>query len=321
MDSNKPRVSIGMPVYNGEKYISKAIDSIICQTYPDFVLIISDNASTDRTHEICLEYLKADNRIKYFRNKKNIGGPNNYNRVFGLSQTEFFKWAAYDDVLAPDFLKKCINILDKYPNVVGCHCKTGRIDWAGNFLGYYNDGLLKHISSPNQHERFRDLIGLYYTTTPFHGVYRSSVFARSQLHGTYIGADRNLVAELSLFGPIYEIPECLFFWREHPDSYTSIFYGKNRKYTLDRLKSESAWWSHEGSTYFPHWKNCSEYFKSINRVEPSLIKRLQCRSEVFKWFFAEGKDFMARDFALFMLQHSMLATQMATCLQKLRRYV
>ena len=116
-----------------------------------------------------------------------------------MSSGEYFKWAAYDDVLAPEFLKKCVNVLDKDNSIIGCHCKTGRIDQNGNFLGYYNQGLLEKIDSPKAHERFRDLIGLYYTTTPFHGVYRRDLFAKSQLHGKYIGADRNLVAELSLW--------------------------------------------------------------------------------------------------------------------------
>jgi glycosyltransferase involved in cell wall biosynthesis len=310
LDIRKSRVSIGMPVFNGEKYLRESIGSIIDQTYQNFELIISDNASTDRTQEICLEYARKDNRIRYYRNDKNLGGPRNYNRVFELSSTEYFKWAAYDDVLAPEFLRKCVNVLDKDPSIVGCHCKTGRIDQNGNFLGYYNQGLLKRIDSPKPHERFRDLIGLYYTTTPFHGLYRTSLFARSQLHGSYVGADRNLVAELSLMGRIYEIPECLFYWREHPDSYTSIFYGSNRKDTLDRLRAEAAWWSKENGTYFPHWKNCIEYFKSVNRVSLKLSERIWCYIQIFGWFMEEGRRFMAKDIILFLLQHSSLASKL-----------
>ena len=310
MNRRKSRVSIGMPVFNGEKYLRESIESILDQTYQNFELIISDNASTDRTQEICLEYARKDNRISYYRNDKNLGGPRNYNRVFELSSAEYFKWAAYDDVLAPDFLRKCVNVLDRDPSIVGCHCKTGRIDQNGNFLGYYNQGLLKRIDSPKPHERFRDLIGLYYTTTPFHGLYRTSLFAQSQLHGSYVGADRNLVAELSLMGRIYEIPECLFYWREHPDSYTSIFYGSNRKDTLDRLRAEAAWWSKENGTYFPHWKNCIEYFKSVNRVPLKLSERILCYIQISGWFMEEGRRFMAKDIILFLLQHSSLASKL-----------
>lgn len=304
---NKPSVTIGMPVFNGEKYLRESIESILNQTYIDFELIISDNASSDRTQEICQEYAVKDSRIKYYRNPKNLGGPKNYNRVFELSSSEYFKWAAYDDVLAPKYLEKCIAVLDKDLSIVGCHCKTGRIDQNGTFLGYYNEGLLKRISSPKPHERFRDLMGLYYTTTPFHAVYRASLFAKSQLHGSYIGADRNLVAELSLMGRIYEIPETLFFWREHPNSYTQIFYGSKRKHTLDRLQDESAWWSKESGTYFPHWKNCLEYFRSVNRIQLKFAERILCYLQILGWFMEEGNRFVAMDVMFFLVQHSNFA--------------
>jgi glycosyltransferase involved in cell wall biosynthesis len=319
---HKPRVNIGMPVFNGEKYLEEALDSILSQTFQDFELIISDNASTDSTEQICRKYAAKDSRVRYYRNKQNLGGPKNYNRVFELSSGEYFKWAAYDDVLAPEYLRKCVNVLDRNPSIVGCHCKTGRIDQYGNFLGYYNEGLLKRIGSPKPHERFRDLISLYYTTTPFHGVYRASFFARSQRHGDYVGADRNLVAELSLMGRIYEIPECLFFWREHPNSYTSIFYGSNRKDTLARLRAEAVWWSKEKGTYFPHWKNCFEYFRSVNRVTLKLSEKLWCYIQILGWFMEEGRGFMAKDIILFMLQHTSLAIKLIqTVPSNLRRKI
>ena len=90
MSSQRPRIAIGMPVYNGEKYIESAISSILAQTYTDFDFIISDNASTDRTQEICLTYAARDNRIRYHRNEVNLGAAPNYNRVFQLSSNEFF---------------------------------------------------------------------------------------------------------------------------------------------------------------------------------------------------------------------------------------
>jgi glycosyltransferase involved in cell wall biosynthesis len=296
-----------MPVYNGEKYIKNAIDSIINQTFRNFELIISDNASTDHTSEICRVYASKDPRIRYFRNQKNIGAPNNYNYVFSLSSGEYFKWAAYDDVLAPEFLKKCVNVLDNDSSVVGCHCKTGRIDQYGNFLGYYNEGLLGNIDSPKPQLRFRDLIGLYYTTTPFHGVYRRSSFAKSQLHGSYIGADRNLVAELSLMGRIYQIPECLFYWREHPSSYTQMYYGTERENTIRRLRAELTWWSKEKGTYFPHWINCFEYFRSVKRIRLEFSVRLLCYVKILEWIRDEGYRFMATDIILLLMENSKIA--------------
>jgi glycosyltransferase involved in cell wall biosynthesis len=310
---SKPRVSIGMPVYNGEKYLRESLDSILSQTYQDLELIISDNASTDNTKKICLEYAERDNRVSYYCNKKNVGAPSNYNRVFEFSSGEYFKWAAYDDVLAPEFLSKCIKVLDSDPAIILCHSKTGRIDREGNLLDYYNQGMLRRIDSPKPHERFRDLIGMYYTTCPIFGVIRAKLFSQTMLHGDYIGADRNLLAEIGLMGRIYQIPECLFFWRDHPDSYSSIFYMNDRIDTLDQLRKESEWWSDKNWTYFPHWKNCFQYFKAINRVKLNWPERLFCYSEIFRWFMDEGIHFMAKDLKLFLLNNSSLARKLVSC--------
>lgn len=304
MSRRKPRVSIGMPVFNGEKYLRETLDSILSQTFQDFELIISDNNSNDHTQEICLEYAAKDDRIHYYRNRKNLGGPKNYNRVFELSIGEYFKWTAYDDVFAPKFLEKCVNILDNDPSIIGCFSKIGRIDENSNFQGYYNEGFLKRIASQKTHKRFRDCLGMYYLTTPFQGVYRSNLLAQSQLHGSYIGADRNLVAELSLMGRIYRIPECLFYFRDHPDSYTSRFYGKVRENTLDRLRRESAWWFKEGGSHFPHLKNCIEYFRSVNRVPLKLTERFLCCIQILDWILRQGRRFIAMDIFLFLLHYS-----------------
>src|SRR4030095_3279504 len=101
-----PRLSVGLPVHNGERFIREALDSLLDQDYRDFELIISDNASTDETGRICAEYAIRDSRIRYFRNSQNIGAARNYSRVFELSHGELFKWAAHDDVHLPGSLKR-----------------------------------------------------------------------------------------------------------------------------------------------------------------------------------------------------------------------
>src|SRR3989304_6465989 len=123
MIDETPLVSVGLPVFNGNKYIEQAIDSILAQTYQNFELIISDNASNDRTQEICQAFVARDKRIKYFRNDKNLGAAPNFNNVFNLSSGKYFKWAAYDDLLAPDFLSRCIDVLESMPDVVLCFPK------------------------------------------------------------------------------------------------------------------------------------------------------------------------------------------------------
>ena len=104
-----PRVSIGMPVYNGEEFLERALDSLLAQSFSDFELIISDNASQDKTQEICLRYAARDPRVKYYRNETNIGAAENFNRVFALSSGEYFKWAGHDDSWTPDYLERCVS--------------------------------------------------------------------------------------------------------------------------------------------------------------------------------------------------------------------
>jgi glycosyltransferase involved in cell wall biosynthesis len=215
-------VSIGLPVYNGEKYIGEALGSILAQTYQNFELIISDNASTDKTEQICRAYATRDSRIRFYRNRRNLGAYKNFNRVFELSSSEYFKWAAYDDLLAPEFLQKCVSVLEKDPCIVLCHSKTVRIDEHGKLVGSYEHKM--RIDSWKPHERFGDLIGIHNPCWPIFGVMRARVLRMTPLFGNYIATDRNLLAEISLVGRMYEIPEYLFFRRDHTDAYTHTYY-------------------------------------------------------------------------------------------------
>src|SRR3569833_191665 len=120
MGTQPPKVSIGLPVYNGENIFRETLDSILDQTFEDFELIISDNASTDHTEAICQSYVDRDKRVRYLRNPENIGASGNYTRVFEAASGENFKWAAHDDVCATTFLAECVNVLDRDPAIVLC---------------------------------------------------------------------------------------------------------------------------------------------------------------------------------------------------------
>ena len=297
MVQNKPRLSIGLPVFNGEKYLRQALDSILVQTYKDFEIIISDNASTDKTEQICLEYLKKDDRIIYYRNKKNLGFPANYNQTFWLSRGEYFKWAAHDDVLAPEYLEKCIYVLDNDQTIVLCHSRVRQIDKNGVSVGNYDDKTLHRLGSFKPHERFADLISPRNQCWAIHAVVRSSCLKKTPLHGSYLDADRNLLAELGLIGRMYEIREHLFFRRDHPQSYTNIFYSKN---IIPDYRNQLVWWTGSRTKkliVLPHVKNCIEFFNSVNRVPMKLSERLLCSREICRWILREGgRQWMKWDF-------------------------
>ncbi|NES80204.1 MAG: glycosyltransferase family 2 protein [Moorea sp. SIO2B7] len=147
-----PRVSIGLPVYNGEKFLKQAIDSILAQTFKDFELIISDNASTDKTEQICREYAAKDKRISYYRNNENRGAAWNFKYTFDLARAKYFKWAAHDDVCATNFLASCVEVLDNDPSVVLSYPKTiftkadGQKWWTGKSTA--------HLDSWKTHKRY-----------------------------------------------------------------------------------------------------------------------------------------------------------------------
>lgn len=278
-------VSIGLPVYNGEKYLGPAIDSILNQTYKEFELIIVDNASTDSTQQICLDYARKNYRIKYYRNHFNVGGPRNYNIAFELSSGKYFKWAAHDDILDKEYLSNCVSVLNSDSSIVLCHSKVGCINENGSLIGNYDDRTLTKIDSNKPHERFADLISQRNTCWAIHGVMRTSCLAKTSLHGDYIDGDRNLLAELGLMGRIYEIPEHLFFRRDHPGAYTSTYYSKIRE-VID-YRQQLSWWTGKPSKaliVMPHLKNVVEYFNSINRVSLPISERLLCYRELCRWF-------------------------------------
>ena len=114
----KPKISIGLPVYNGAKTIEKCINSLLSQTFQDFELIISDNASDDNTSKICKEFYSNDSRIKYFRQKKNIGGGPNFEFVLEQASGEYFMWIGADDWITSKFLEVNVTFLDSNLNFV-----------------------------------------------------------------------------------------------------------------------------------------------------------------------------------------------------------
>jgi len=271
--SKKPRISIGMPVYNGEKYLGEAIESLLTQTFNDFELIISDNASTDRTRQICKEYAKKDSRIRYFRNGENTGAAENFNKIFNLSMGEYFKWAAADDILHPDFLSKCIEILEKEQDVALCHTKTLRIDESGKVTGSYY--LPMRYDSPEVSLRFKDIILEPHSCVMIFGLVKSDILKRTKLIGSYLGSDRNLLAELSLHGRLFEIPEFLFSRRDHPDASVRKYPIRERIAWLDTRKTNCI--------SFPSWRILYEYLRSTTCVPLNFFDRIKCLRYVTCW--------------------------------------
>lgn len=279
MTSRIPRVSIGMPVYNGERFLGQALDSILGQSFEDFELIISDNSSTDGTQAICRDYMAKNKRIKYYRTPENIGLVKNYDRVFELSIGEYFKWAACDDLCAPEFLMRCVEVLDHEPTVILCYPKATIIDERGKKMFDYEDRL--DLRSPLPHKRFRKFLRKPPGCNPVYGLMRRNVLCETQLLRAFDASDYILLAEMCLRGQFREVPERLFYRRSHPQM--------SRRAT--RSKRDYVVWldsSYRGKNTFPILTVLFQMIMSIQRVPMSNYQRFLCFAAILGASFILG---------------------------------
>lgn len=212
-----PRVSIGMPVYNGERYLRQAIDSILAQTFTDFELIISDNASTDATAEICRDYAARDPRIHYIGHTVNRGAAWNINHVVTLARAPYFTWAHADDMRAPRQLECCIAELDRAPASVVLACtRSAIIDENNRRTELYQDGM--DLRQPRPSVRLRSAVRNTGWCNALFGVIRTSVLRACQPLGAYPYSDLALIHELALRGQFWETSDHLFYRRAHSNN-------------------------------------------------------------------------------------------------------
>lgn len=279
MNNPKPRVSIGVPVYNGERFLKQALDSLLAQSYVDFELIISDNASTDGTEEICRLYASADPRVRYFRNTRNTGVGCNFNRVFELARGEYFKWASADDVCGVEHLARCIEVLRHDSTVVLACSKTRFIDENGTSLDINDPGW--DLRSESAHERLRYVIQAGHWVNPHYGLMRADALAKTRLMPSYPGGDYRLLAELSIRGKFFEIPEYLFFRRVHS--------GASSQNTAKVLWTMEF---HTGSTNrvcLPFWGLSADHAITITRSQLSVPQKLSLLAFVLRGMWWQHK--------------------------------
>lgn len=218
----RPRLTIGVPVFNGARHLEQCLDSLLAQTYDHLEIVISDNASTDRTPEICRSFCERDPRVTYHRQPQNIGAAANYNFLVRHTEGELFKWAAHDDVCAPDFVERCVAALDHRPDAVLAFPKMTFIDDAGEVLSKY-DADVRWRDHHRASGRLDDLLAdpqatLLHKCHAQFGVIRRSAVRRTRLIGNYGSSDLVLLVELALLGGFVDLDEYLFFSRVHDGS-------------------------------------------------------------------------------------------------------
>jgi glycosyltransferase involved in cell wall biosynthesis len=268
-----PRVSIGLPVFNGEAFLREAIDSVLGQSFGDLELVISDNASTDATAEICREYVARDPRVRYYRNDTNMGAARNYGRAFELARGEYFKWLAADDRIAPEFLARAVEILEREPTVAIALSRYVAIDERGDVL----HGLdYDHEFRGSAPARIRKLFGHPHGTEhPHWGLLRASVARKTGLLRTFIGSDFFLSFELVLHGETVQMPDHLIHFRIHEGAYSTKLRKENRRDGMQG-EAEAKWLDprNRGSFFLPHWNLVTQYFKAIAGSEHRASDRV-----------------------------------------------
>jgi len=282
-----PRVSVGLPVFNGEPYLREAIEALLAQTLDDFELIISDSASTEETGAICREYAARDPRIRYERVEHNLGAAANFNRVLGQARADLFKWAAYDDLCAPALLERCIAALDEHPEAVLAYARTTLVDADGRPVRAYPDdldlrGLGRVARYRRYHERFRNggLVNIQY------GVFRTRDLRSTPGLGAYPSSDVVLMGELALRGEFIEVPEPLFLRRDHP---------RMTVRAMPSIQQRAAYLDphRERPSRHPYLRLLRGHLAAVARVPMSPVERAGCLAVVGRF----GARSAARFFA------------------------
>ena len=283
------RLTLGLPVYNGERFLAESLDALLAQTFTDFDLIISDNGSTDATGAIARRYQSIDTRVRYIRHPRNLGLSFNHNFVIEQAHGEFFKWVSDDDLYAPDLLQRCIDALDSRPEIVLAHAWTALIDDTGQITNALEYPLTTDV--PDVAERFRSVLN---TPGPghddFYGVIRMSILRQVAPHGSHHLADRTFVADLALHGPFHNVPDFLFFRRDHPLHAGAASGIRRRCTTMDPRRANR--WRNPAVRLVAEY--LLAYLAAIQRAPIRRIDRWRCEKELAVWIVCHGDPMRKR---------------------------
>lgn len=283
-EKSQPKVSIGMPVYNAEKYLRQTLDSLLNQSFTDFEIVISNNGSTDQTRSICDEYSLKDSRIKVDHNTVNQGASWNFNHVVEMASGQYFMWAAHDDLWHPQYVEKCVAVLDSNQQAVLCYTATEEIDALGKTYKK-NFGIKPELASPEVSCRF-SASWRYPPQILVFGLIRREILKKTRLIGDYAASDQVLVTELALAGQIVGIPEPLFFYRRHSLQSTAKNY--------PTMRSRNSWYNPKNKQLltFPWWRVLKEHVVAITRAPLALNNRLICYGCVLRWMIRKRRELL-----------------------------
>lgn len=280
------RLTFGVPVYNGERYLPAALDSLRAQDLDDIRILISDNGSTDGTEEYCRAAAAEDSRIDYRRYDDNRGGIWNFGNVLALTETELFSWMAADDIKLPGFARASIEALDAAgPEAVFSCPRTRIIDGEGVVYEDLNDAAMG-LDAETAHERIRNMLRAQ-ASHPMYGVIRMDALRRTRGVLSVLGDDIVLLVELLCQGKMALAPEQLFLQRRH-DAQVSV-----------QGVGATSWFapSQKPNRTFPELRTDIELYRGVGHSDLPLAEKIRCWSTIGpSWAFRRWRA-VARDLA------------------------
>lgn len=290
-ESALPEISVGLPVYNGERFVATAIESVLAQDFAAFELMICDNASSDDTEAICRQFARRDSRVRYVRNATNLGAMGNFRRVFELTNGRYFRWLSADDYIGKQSLSHCKAVLDARPDVVLCCTQTDFVDADGRTLRHYDE--TQQLEQDTAFGRFRAANAQDPWCNAIYGLIRRDVLARTRLMGSFGGSDAVLLAELALYGRFAEVPERLFFRRIHQQAYSfEISTERMRVFYTPQDQQKR-------SLILYTWRHLLEHAKAVGRSPLSLCEHASLWLYLLRmlWWSRRTLSVEAADFA------------------------
>jgi glycosyltransferase involved in cell wall biosynthesis len=271
---SESKTIIGLPVYNGERYLGAAIESHLSQSYGDFDLVISDNGSTDATPEICANFAKADSRVKYLRSNENRGILWNHRRVMEAIQTStrYFRWAGGDDILEPGLLKAMVEVLDASCDVEAVMPATKNIGEQDDVIGSMNKSL--DAESSGVFERALKILTANYQHVVAYGLLRAPSLRAMRTGPNYVGWDPIFVWEIALRGKIFQLTEPALLRRFHRGSISRVKTVKEMRKWVEP--------NAQAGMNFPHWTWSYERMRSLLASPLSAQDKLRLSSLVMR---------------------------------------
>lgn len=282
MNSSPPVVTVGIPVYNGERYLARTIESLLDQSFGDFELIVADNASTDGTRALCERFAALDSRVNYVRHPVNLGAPRNWNCLVHLARGEYFKWASANDCVARSMLARCVDVMSSSPEIALCYGHTLLVDEAGQPIELFEGDIDVSMQQPSA--RFSAVCAGLTLNNAMCGLIRTSVLRKTGLDRLYPSGDMALMSELALYGTIRLLPEVLLHRRQTPGTFTSMLtpaqiqrvYDPKARNPMKLIRSRR------------HLDN----FHSIARAPISFVEKLRAFRVAFRLFAWDRRELL-----------------------------